>query len=268
MKPLSSYVRFPMIDGHRHVFSHRGINTMTFGDGCIGFMDIEYDCLDQYKDIPAMYNSYIRDYIKGTKDLAQRRTKLLATALTIDDIKKIYNDHLDTIVGFGELKLYDNFKGKDLKFKRISFARDVCKFSQQVGCLPVYIHYELTEDKEVKAFDKLLTDFPDVPIVLCHLGMNEHNQQYAWGAAKKLAWEHGNCWLDISWDAAHWLATNPMLITQLPVDRIFWGSDTSPRLKAHGFISASFDEIYGWRNSFMSYLDSDKNIKRLFHEES
>lgn len=233
---------------------------MSFGEGCIGFVDIEYDCLNEYKDIPAMYDKYIK---KKPADV-----RLLATALTVSDIKTIYNSHPDTIVGFGELKLYDSFKGKDVKFKHISFARDVCRFSQQVGCLPVYIHYELTEDKEVKAFDKLLTDFPDVPIVLCHLGMNEHNQQYAWGATKKLAWEHGNCWLDISWDAAKWLSANPMLITQLPTDRIFWGSDTSPRLKAHGFISASVDEIYGWRNPLMQYFDSDKNIKRLFNEES
>ncbi len=233
---------------------------MDFGRSCVGFIDIEYDHLDEYKDIPAMYDEYIKK--------KPNEVRLLASATDFDDIKEIYNRHSDVIRGFGELKLYDSFKGKEVNFKRLSFARRVCEFSRTVGNLPVYIHYELTKDIEVQRFDKLLADFPEVPIVLCHCGMNECNQEYAWAAAKKLAHEHGNCWLDLSWDAAKWLSSNPMLITQLPTDRCIWGADTSPRLKAHEFKSATLDDIYTWRNAIQPYFNSDNNIKRLFNENS
>lgn len=261
MEPLYNYIvtpanSSPNWDGHRHLFSHRGLNTLEFGK-CVGFIDIEFDHLDKYEDIPGLYDKYLPDI--------PSYNKILASGLTIDDIKKIYNAHQDRIAGFGELKLYDVFNDKPVNFKRISFARDVCKFSEDVGCLPVYIHYEIENIQHIKVLDNLLRDFPDVPIILCHCGMNTHNQEFAWGAVKKLATEHGNCWLDVSWDAAQWLADNPMLIMQLPRERIFWGSDTSPRLKAHGFKSASIKDIYSWRNEIKSFMDSDANLMKLFN---
>jgi len=239
------------------MFSHRGLNKCKEHFTCsVCFADIEFDHMDEYKDIPALYEKYI--------DIPC--WKMLATALNIGDIKKIYNAHPDKIAGFGELKLYDKFKGYEVNYKHISFARQVCKFSDELGGLPVYIHYELNEPWEVRAMDRLMRDFPDVPIVLCHCGMNDSNQEFAFGAAKKLAAEHGNCWLDLSWDAAKFFSTNPMLITQLPGDRIFWGSDTSPRLEAHGFISAGLPEIKSWHQSIEPYMDSDINLKRLYNE--
>lgn len=247
MKSLYNYIRTFNIDGHRHVFSHRGD---IAGGNCVGFMDIELDELDKYKDIPGMYDEYIKSH-------DSKNIRLLATGLTIEDIKAIYNAHPDVIKGFGELKLYGTLKGEPINRKHISFARDVCRFSEQVGGLPVYIHYILLEDREVRAFDKLLTDFPNVPIVLCHCGMCGHDQEYSWNAAKKLAWAHGNCWLDISWSAAEWLSKNPMLLTQIPTDRVFWGSDRSPIADAHNVPNAD-------NSVFAKYFDSDANIQRLF----
>ena len=95
MKSLYNYIRTFNIDGHRHVFSHRGD---IAGENCVGFMDIELDELDKYKDIPGMYDEYIKGH-----DL--KNIRLLATGLTIEDIKAIYNAHPDVIKGFGELKL-------------------------------------------------------------------------------------------------------------------------------------------------------------------
>lgn len=260
MQSLSTYVaqklaiRTTMWDGHYHTFSHRGINDQSNAEIRVGFADIELDHLDEYKDIPGMYDRMMPK--------CERIGKWLATGLTIEDIKEIYKRHPD-IAGFGELKLYDEFKGKPVKFKRISFAREVCKFSEECGGLPVYIHYELNEPLNIRAFDKLLRDFPDVPIVLCHCGMSEKNTEFAFNAARKLAYDHGNCWLDISWDAAKYLSVNPLLIAQLPQDRIFWGSDTSPRLVAHGFKSATPEDIQEW-SDVNEYMNSDRNICTLF----
>lgn len=247
----------PAWDGHYHAFSHRGVNRCP-DDGRlkVGFADIELDCVNEYKDIPALYDRMMPK--------CPNVGVWLATGLTIEDIKEIYKRHPEDIKGFGELKLYDEFKGKPVKFKRISFAREVCKFSESVGNLPVYIHYELNEPLNVRAMDKLLTDFSDVPIVLCHLGMSSRNQDFAFGAAKMLAAKHGNCWLDISWDACDYLAYNPMLITQLPQDRIFWGSDTSPRLEAHDYKTADIPTIELWASKVNKYMHSDRNIRSLF----
>ena len=261
MNNISSYIMAGMQtslvwDGHFHAFSHRGVNKMSSAELRVGFADIELDCLDQYKDIPGMYDRMMPK--------CERIGAWLATALKIEDIKEIYKRHPNEIKGFGELKLYDVFKDKPVNYKKISFAREVCKFSEECGNLPVYIHYELIELLHVRAIDKLLRDFPDVPIVLCHLGMNQSNQEFAFNTVKKLAYDHGNCWLDISWDAARYLSTNPMLITQLPPDRIFWGSDTSPRLVAHDFKSASPEDISRWKNAINPYMSSDRNIRSLF----
>jgi hypothetical protein len=272
MRPLYHYIQqtlnkdhvvnLPVIDGHCHTFSHRGPNPCTLPvSRSVSFADIELDCLSEYKDLPGMYSKYIGE-------LDPSKHSWCATGLDIDTIKTIYKEHSDVIVGFGELKLYDVFNGKDVKFKRISFAHEVCRFSEQVGSLPVFIHYEITSTVESEALKRLCNKFPDVPVVLCHCGMNESNQQFAFDAVRNLVATSSNLWLDISWDAAKWLAANPMLITQLPLDRLIWGSDTSPRLQAHGFKSATLDDIKSWESAVVTYFDSDKNIHTLFNENT
>lgn len=252
----------PILDGHCHIFSHRGLNPLYKNfEGVIGFADIEFDNLSKYKDIPGMYDKYINIKTEGW----------LATALCIEDIKKIHDKHPDKIVGFGELKLYNEFKGKEIHYKSIMLARQVAAFSQANGCKPIYIHYELTCPREISIIDRLLRDYPDVPIVLCHLGMNGANQEFAFNAARKLALDHGNCWLDISWDVAIYLSNNPMLISTLPVDRCFWGSDYSPRLQDaidRGQQTYTIEQLEEAKSSIITYIDSDRNIKRLFNGKS
>lgn len=243
-----------MFDGHIHLFSHRGLNPDSLCPMCVGFADIELDHLKDY-DVPALYDKYLPQV---------RCMYPLATGLTIDDIKSIYKAHKDKIAGFGELKLYDSFKDKPLNFKKISFAREVCKFSEECGCLPVYIHYELCTAREVQFLSNLLNDFPDVPVVLCHCGMNQNNHQYAYGVVVELMSQYSNLWVDVSWDASDWFSHNPMLLTQLDRDRVIWGSDLSPRLAAHGYISSSPSKIEVNRQFISTYLDSDTNIIKLF----
>lgn len=262
MQSLSSYIMAGMQaslawDGHYHAFSHRGVNEISVTNLHVGFADIELDCLDEYKDIPGMYDKMMPK--------CKHIGIWLATGMTIGDIKEIYKRHPDLIRGFGELKLYDEYAGKPLKYKRISFAREVCKFSEECGNLPVYIHYELNDPDNVRTFDRLLRDFPDVPIVLCHCGMSKKNADFAFNSAKKLAYEHGNCWLDISWDAAAYLSKNPLLLTQLPGDRVFWGSDFSKRMTVKNpryGVSGTLNQL----SNIKKYISSDQNIRRLFRQ--
>jgi len=89
----------------------------------------------------------------------------LATSLNIEDIKKIYNQNPDKISGFGELKLYDTSRGEKINLKKISFAKDVCKFSESVGNLPVYIHFNIKNKSDVERFNNLLSNYPYTPIM-------------------------------------------------------------------------------------------------------
>lgn len=244
------------IDGHIHLFSHRGLCKDSAAGVRVGFIDIEYDHIKDYKDVVALYDQYLPQL---------KNDIVLASGTDIETIKSIYKKHSDQIQGFGELKLYDSFKDEKLNYKKISLAREVVKFSsEQITILPVYIHYELTNHQEIKNLDKLLTDYPTVPVVLCHCGMNEENKEFAYGTTKRLMSEHGNLWVDVSWAAGEFFAQNPMLLTQLDRDRVIWGSDFSPRLKAHGYISATAEDILSWRDAISDYIDSDRNIKTLF----
>lgn len=266
MKPLSKYLKIstgagiiPAWDGHVHLFSHRGPLEHNCAP-CVGFADIELDHLDEYKDLPGMYRKYM-DKFKGVR--------WLATGMDINQIKEVAEALGDRCAGFGELKLYDVFKDKEVPYKRISLAREVCRYSQKKGNLPVYIHYELTNLNCVARFENLLKDFPEVPIVLCHCGMNEkESPEFAWNQCGRMVRTYSNLYLDLSWAAAKYLSTNPFLLTQLPPDRCFWGSDFSPRLEKHGYISATPKEIHRWRDAITPFINSDATLLgHLFPEK-
>lgn len=251
----------PSIDGHIHVCSQRGVLPKDTFKGLppirIGFADIEYDNISSYSDMTSIY----KDAVKLPN------TYLLATGLNMKGVKDAY-DFLRAnggCYGFGELKLYDEYRGEPIKYKKISFAREVCSFSEKVGDLPVYIHYELNNDSEVMKLENLLEEYPSVPIVLCHCGLNDHNQSYAWNQCVRLCRTYENLWVDVSWYAAQWLCNNPLLLLQLPGDRVFWGSDVSPRWEQCEHKTITIDQIKQYRDILTPYIRSDQNIRRLFN---
>ena len=69
MIPLYNYISNNniTIDGHVHLFSHRGDlkDPYKYGcNSCIGFIDIELDSLKEYKDIPGLYKKFILSFLK------------------------------------------------------------------------------------------------------------------------------------------------------------------------------------------------------------
>lgn len=243
------------IDGHLHFCSHRGAAEYFAAERAVCFPDIELDHVPSTEQLISLY-----------KEHYDPKNVWMLVGSNMDEVETIYNKigqqmRLD---GVGELKLYDSFNGQDVNRKKISFARGACKFASAHGNLPVYIHYELTTLREAKAFERLLSDFPDIPIVLCHCGMNETNHNFAWGQCMRLAPLYQNLWFDVSWDACRFFMQNPLNLKLLPQDRVFWGSDISPRLIQHGWKSATYDEIMEWKTMICSQIYSDRNLKRLF----
>ena len=268
MMPLYNYINNNItIDGHVHLFSHKGDlkDPYKYGcNSCVGFIDIELDSLKEYKDIPGLYKKFIEDHPEFFEN---PNNKLLASGLNIEDIKKIYDQNPDKISGFGELKLYDKVLGKKINLKKTSFAKEVCKFSESVGNLPVYIHFEIKNKSDVERFNNLLSTYPYTPIVLCHAGMTEGYEEYAWSHVREFMKDYNNLYIDISWDGLAYFGKNPIQLTQGDINRMFWGSDISPEyvFSNDNKIAHSENNIREWKNSINNFIRSDINIKKLFN---
>lgn len=250
-------------DGHIHLFNSSqslfDLYTPTYKN-YIGFADIEFDKISKYRNkMIGLYEDYINNYYKSNQ-------YLLATAPTAEEAISIYEKFPNIIKGFGELKLYNTYKGKEVDYKKISIARTVCSYSAKNKNLPVYIHYSLTNDREVERIDNLLKSFPTVPIVLCHCGMEDSNKDFAYHAVVNLMCKYSNLWIDISYDAVDYFVNNPMKLSNLDLDRIIIGSDITLKNfgKNHKNPIKECDEICSNVNKLSKYINSDHNIKKLF----
>lgn len=251
METLYTYVNtLSDWDGHVHLFNHKNPIPKNHGfEKCVGFMDIEYDDIDNINVLDS-YKDYITNHWDKEKEI------LLATGITFDDIKAVYDKYPKVIKGFGELKLYDMYRDKKLPYKKISLVKQVAKFSESVGYLPIYIHWELTTPKDVAKLEEVLSAHPLVPIVLCHMGMNEENRAFAFVEASRLQKLHNNLWLDISWDGVDFLSQNPMQSNMLVLDRIVLGTDLNNRI----FEKKGIHKNRKWDWGFNKYTEVQKYL--------
>lgn len=266
MKTLLEYIhpfnRSPFWDGHIHLFnSKQALPQHDFGEvgKRVGFMDLEYN--RQNLRVIQSYDRFIENEYNES-------IILLATGTTIEDIKSIYEKYPKIIKGFGELKCYNEYKGEKVPYKKISFVRQVCRYSMDNGNLPVYLHWDICDEKDVQKISKLLRDYPSVPIVLCHCGMNETNQSYAYTQVSQLMKQYQNLWVDISYTAMWYLGNYIMLLDGLDRNRIILGSDINNKLfgKNHD-TEAELTQIRLKLDVIEAYLGRDKNqlnISRLF----
>lgn len=260
---IHPYTRAPFWDGYVHLFnSKQSLPEYDFGEvgKRVGFMDLEYD--RKNLRIVQSYDRFIEnDYNESII--------LLATGTTIEDIKTIYEKYPKIIKGFGELKCYDEYKGEKVPYKKISFVRQVCRYSMDNGNLPVYLHWDVCDEKDVQKLSKLLRDYPTVPVVLCHCGMNETNQSYAYTQVCQMMMSYNNLWIDISYTAMDFFASHIMLLNCLHWDRVVLGSDINNKLygKNHN-TEAELNTIYDKMNILLTYMkgsfSNEKNIKNLF----
>lgn len=264
MRRLYEYLEEPEIkyDGHFHAFNHKSnIESVNGYDRAISFMDLEYD----KKHIPVVksYDRFIQDGYHPYKHI------LLATGTTIEDIKTIYENHKDKIRGFGELKCYDEYLGEKVPYKKITFVNQVCRFSRSVGCLPVYVHWEITNEKDLNHFKRTLDIYSDIPVVLCHCGMNNENQTYAYTQVCQLMKDHHNLWVDLSYTAARFFSRNVMLLDALDKDKVILGTDANNKMysKKHD-TEAEILDIKSQLSVIENYIGgtqrNNNNITRLF----
>lgn len=249
-------------DGHVHLFSHEQSLPDNYGfEKCVGFMDIEYNDVKNINTLET-YSNYIKN------SLNRKKVILLATGVTFEDIKSVYEKYPKIIKGFGELKCYDMYGDKKLPYKKIKLVKDVLKLSNDNGQLPVYVHWELNTPTDVEHIENVLKAYPGVPLVLCHAGMNENNRDFAFAEAKRLQNTYSNLWLDISWDAAEYFSNNLMLLNTLILDRIILGTDINNCIFGKNGIHKDRDWLWGLNkfNEIKTYLhiSNKSKIQKLF----
>lgn len=263
MISLVDYLSKPKIDGHMHPFDHTGyVKKPLFTPYAVGFPDMIMKQPEKYTNMVELYKKYM--------DKCPWVKYWCATGLDLENVKNVYYAFPNIIKGFGELKLYGENKKVTKNHKDIKFAEEVCNFSRSVGNLPVYIHYELTNQKEVDALKNLLSEYFSVPIILCHLGMNKENHEFAWKNVVELMRDYSNLYTDISWSGAKWIANHPEKILQLPINRCIYGSDLNVKIKelldkgeAKSFPLSELQKEFDVNNV---YFNSDKVIKYLFKD--
>ena len=222
MLNFKQYITLPRVDSHVHLFNYTEPIKYPFDfDKCIGFMDIEYD-VDG--DAVKAYDDFVKNHYDESKHI------LLATAKTPEEIEKIYNNHQGIIMGFGELKLYDTYQDKKVPYKKISILRSVCELSSKNGGLPIFVHWEFTDDKSVRYFENVLKSYPNIPIFLCHCGMNGQNDDFAYGHCQRLHHAYSNLILDISYKALDYFEKCPLKLYNLVLDRMTVGSDLNNKI--------------------------------------
>ena len=265
MKSLSNYIKKVNWDSHIHLFNASKPLISLYKpliNNCVGFADIEFNDIDSYNDhMVELYKKYIENNWNSSQIL-------LATAPTPEEAIEVYKKFPDKIKGFGELKLYDEYRGVKINYKKISYARSICKFSEKNGNLPVYIHYSLISDDDVTHLKNLLKDYPSIPIVLCHCGIdnNVDNKLFAYYNTVNLMNEYSNLWADISYTALSFFNDNPFRILNMKTDRLLIGSDVTLKnfTSNHKNPEKHCDEIYKMIDDISSYCNFDLNLKRLF----
>lgn len=272
MKHLYESLISPTMDGHIHLFDHRGplvwkmpkqIKTV------VGFMDIVFSHLDLYKT-SRQVEEYYTNYIMGDKGKCEEI--LLATGTTAEQAINVYKKFPRVIKGFGEFKCYDEYingeTGETIKlpFGNLDWIYPVFNFDITLK-LPIYIHYDIRGQKRYNDLDELLSQYPDIPVVLCHCGMSDRNKDNNESYIKvlDLMSKHPNLYVDISYTAMNFFLENPQKIFMLPPQRVILGSDINPVLrKSKGPIGV--ENEYTKFNKISGFVPgNDKTICGLFN---
>ena len=258
MISFSKYIQqIPSVDAHIHLFNAKSpIKYGSSYDKLVGFMDVEYD--EDDVDEVAAYDWFIEKYYDKDRHI------LLATARNVENITKIFEKHKDVIKGFGELKLYDRYMDKKIPYKKISILRSICKLSSDNGNLPVYVHWEIINDRDAKLLENILRDYPSIPIVLCHCGMNGENDEFSMWQCQKLSYMYSNLWLDVSYTALVYFTSNPLKLHNLPMNRMVVGSDLNNKIFGPNHTDEEILDIESKVSQIRKFIPSDKNISDLF----
>ena len=250
------------IDGHIHLFDDR--KNVSMNKKCIGFADVFFDRPANFSGLNMvdLYSNYINNFMTPS-------ITLLATGIDANTVIEVHKKFPDIIKGFGELKCYDTYHSFDVRKGNLDWIRPILDYN--IFDLPVYIHYDMRHSR-LEELDKLLEDYPTIPIVLCHCGMVMDKGGYAddskeiFEMVKDEMLKKNNLWVDLSWAAGNYFTEHKRELEKLPHDRIFVGTDYNPQCEVSRTTSDTYlTHMYSNACELAGLVDSDKNIKTLFN---
>lgn len=282
MKTIKDQINKTTIDSHIHLFDHSETLYNIYEipkrfTKMVCFSDIRFADEDEYRDMLPIYDKFIEEKYDKEKHI------LLATGLTSQSAIEVHKKYPEIIRGFGEFKLYDRhtrYDGKvtPLKHHNLDILDGLLEYNEQFK-LPIYVHFNLYNETDFDEFESKLRKYPSQPIVLCHFGMiegNEDKNKYISSKLKSLHKKYSNLWFDLSYTAIDYFLKNRLELLGFDVARIILGSDLNPVIKSlHQKKKEAGIKIIPYReyiqNEYNKVKDIgnlypfDKNTKKLFN---
>lgn len=262
MKSLFNYINKNNIDGHIHFFSQDGcifdhISTPDQYTKSIGFMDIDFKDLTLYNDklVLSYYSNFINKYYDSKKHI------LLATGITPEQMIMLHKTYPNIIKGFGEIKCYEEWKHGDLPYGNLNWFKKLLDYNKQY-CLPVYIHWGIWSDDREEQFEELLKEYPEIPFVLCHYGLDKRhdlNKSYEL-VTDLLLKNYSNLYTDISYTATKYFIKHPDLLKSIKNTKVLIGSDINMKSIEHNKVKEEYDRIH----LLDEYINCNNTINLLF----
>lgn len=267
MKNLyDSIIQDNFIDGHIHLFDHQSFiynYTKKTARRMVGFMDIDFKSLELYDK-----NRVIRYYDEFIKKYYDSAVTLLATGTDCQTMIDLYNTFPNVIKGFGEIKCYDYYNDENnvkhkLPYGNLKWIKPLCEFNKNLS-LPIYIHYYVYDDNRKKELKTLLTEYPEIPFVLCHCGLSpfrDYKKQFDY--VYELISEHNNLYVDISYKPMEFFINNIEYLNLLQ-NRYLIGTDLNPNYFINNPVCDSNNYIKFFK-TLSTKCDTQSTFKKLFN---
>lgn len=235
MNTIYSYIQkaSELYDAHIHLFDHSGsifeyVKLPKNITKVVGFMDVDFENLEKYDEDSVIW--YYTDFINNHYD--KDRMILLATAPSASTMIELYKCFPDIIKGFGEVKCYKEYKGGELPFGNLDWVRELCEFDKDL-CLPIYLHWYCYDNQRAEQLEKLISDYPQIPFVLCHAGLSpKRPYRSQFDIVQKLLVNYTNLFADISYEPMEFFISNSYIMNMLP-NKFIVGSDINIKSCKH-----------------------------------
>lgn len=178
-------------------------------------------------DNPIKYKNSLVKYFTKNENILNHNL-FLVIGKDIEETKLLLNKYKNSF-GIGELKVYKQYisinnKNTIKKYSNLQFLKDVLNLNIKK---PIFIHYDI-DNQSIIDLEKILGDYKDRTVVLCHCGMNElFDKEQTFELVRNLQQKYANLFLDISWVALDYFLENKQKFANLDNTRLLLGSDNN-----------------------------------------
>lgn len=214
MKNINDLLFNNYFDCHYHGFGRYGTNNSSMS--CLYMVDN-----------PIKYKNSLIKYFEKNENILNNNL-FLVIGKDFEETKFLLNKYKNSF-GVGELKVYKQYipinnKNTIKKYFNLQFLIDILNLNIKK---PIFIHYDI-DDISIINLEKILGDYKDQTIVLCHCGMNDVvNKDRTFELVRNLQQKYKNLYLDVSWVALDYFLEDKRKLANLDNTRLLLGSDNN-----------------------------------------